>query len=156
MKILHPTDFSEAATHAQAEAVRLAHAIGGELVLLHVAVEAPLYGEGLMSRSEVREVYAAARQWATAALEERAAAIREHGLATRWLLAGGAPAEEIVRTATAEGVGYIVLGTRGLGGLERFFLGSVADRVIRSAPCPVITVRMPEGGGPGREGGASP
>jgi nucleotide-binding universal stress UspA family protein len=141
MKILHPTDFSACADQAQQQAVRLAHAMGGEIVLLHVAVETPLYGEGLMSMKEVREVYAAARKWATATLEERAAAIREHGLATRFVLKAGVPHEEIVKTAAEEGADLIVLGTHGRGGVERFFIGSVADRVIRTAPCPVVTVR---------------
>ena len=144
MKILHPTDFSGAADRAQQQALRLAHGLGGEVILLHVAVEAPLYGEGLMSRKEVRDVFAAARKWATTTLEERAAALREHGLATRVLLKTGVPHEEIVKTAAQEGVDLIVMGTHGRGAVERFFLGSVADRVVRSAPCPVVTVRGPE------------
>jgi nucleotide-binding universal stress UspA family protein len=45
--------------------------------------------------------------------------------------------------ATDEGVDYIVIGTEGRGGLERALLGSVADRVVRTAPCPVVTVRQP-------------
>jgi len=81
---------------------------------------------------------------ATAALEERAAKIREHGLATRWLLKTGVPHEEIVKTASEEGAAYVVMGTHGRGALERFLLGSVADRVVRTAPCPVVTVRQPE------------
>ena len=141
MKILHPTDFSECADRAQQQAIRLAHAMGGEIVLLHVTVQAPLYGEGLMSSKEVRGVYAAAREWATKTLEERAAMIREHGLATRTLMRTGTPHEEIVQAAAAERADLIVLGTHGRGGVERFFIGSVADRVIRSAPCPVVTVR---------------
>lgn len=144
MKILHPTDFSEAAAYAEQQAVRLAHAIGGEVVLLHVAVEAPVFGEGLMAAKEVREVYAAARKWATGALEQRAAKIGEHGLATRWRLETGVPHEVITKTAAEEGADYIVIGTRGRGGLERFLIGSVADRVVRTAPCPVVTVRQPE------------
>ncbi len=144
MKILHPTDFSEAAGAAEQEAVRLAHAIGGELILLHVAVEAPLYGEGLMTPKELRDVYAAARKWASEALEEHAARVREHGLATRWRLESGVPHEVIAKVAAEEHADYIVIGTRGHGGLERFFLGSVADRVVRTAPCPVLTVRRPE------------
>jgi nucleotide-binding universal stress UspA family protein len=143
MTILHPTDFSESAEHAEQQAVRLAHAVGGEVVLLHVAVEAPLYGEGLMTPKEIREVYEAARKWVTGALEARCAKIREHGLATRWVLRTGVPHEEIARAAIEEGADYIVVGTRGRGGLERAFLGSVADRVVRTAPCPVVTVRLP-------------
>lgn len=143
MKILHPTDFSECADRAEAETIRLAHAIGAEIILLHVAVEAPLYGEGLLNMSEVRQVYEAQRKWATATLGERVARIREHGLSTRWLLLTGAPHEEIVKVAQEERVDLIVMGTHGRGGVERFLLGSVADRVIRTAPCSVLTVREP-------------
>jgi universal stress protein A len=143
MKILHPTDFLESAERAQQEAIRLARSIGAELILLHVAVETPLYGEGLFNMPEVKEVYAAARKWATATLEERAVKIRGDGLATRWLLRTGVPHDEIVKTATEEGADYVVIGTHGRGGLERVFLGSVADRVVRTAPCPVVTVRQP-------------
>jgi nucleotide-binding universal stress UspA family protein len=71
------------------------------------------------------------------------AKIREHELATRWLLRTGVPHEEIARAATEERADYIVIGTRGRGGLERALLGSVADRVVRTAPCPVVTVRQP-------------
>jgi universal stress protein A len=53
------------------------------------------------------------------------------------------PHEEIVRAATEERADYIVMATRGRGGLEGAFLGSVADRVVRTAPCPVVTVRLP-------------
>jgi nucleotide-binding universal stress UspA family protein len=143
MKLLHPTDFSEPAEYAAEQVLRLARAIGGEVILLHVAVEAPLYGEGLMTTKEVRDVYAAARSWVTETLEARAAKIREQGLAARWLLGTGVPHEEIAKVATEEGVDYIVIGTHGRGGLERAFLGSVADRVVRTAPCPVVTVREP-------------
>jgi universal stress protein A len=144
MTILHPTDFSEAADHAQQEALRLAHALGGELILLHVAVETPPYGEGLLNTDEVREVYAAARKWSTATLEERTATICDHGLAARWLLKTGVPHEQIVKTAGEERADYIVMGTHGRGALDRLLIGSVADRVVRTAPCPVVTVRQPK------------
>jgi nucleotide-binding universal stress UspA family protein len=144
MTILHPTDFSDAADHAQHEAIRLGQAMGAEVVLLHVAVETPLYGEGPLNMGEVRKVYAAARSWAAAALEARAAAIRERGLASRWRLETGVPHEEIVKAAAGEHADFIVLGTHGRRGLDRLLLGSVAERVVRTARCPVVTVRTPE------------
>src|SRR5262245_40987906 len=98
MKILVPTDFSDCATTAQTTAIDLARRLGGEIVLLHVLVEAPLYGEGLLSTARVQSVYDAQRKWAEGAL-----------------------------------------------GLNRVLLGSVAERVIRLAPCPVLTVRRPGG-----------
>ena len=53
----------------------------------------------------------------------------------------GAPNQVIVDTAKQEGADFIVMGTQGRGALERFFIGSVADRVIRTAPCAVVTTR---------------
>ena len=141
MKILHPTDFSDCAAEAQEEASRLARVLGAELVLLHVSVEAPLYAEGLIGVKDVRKVYEAQRKWAEETLDARAAALRDTGVTSRALVRVGVPAEEIVKAAAEEGVDMIVMGTHGRGGLSRFFLGSVADRVIRTARCPVLTVR---------------
>lgn len=142
-KILHPTDFSEGAERARDDAIRLAKSLGAELLLLHVAVEAPLFREGPLSMPEVSRVYAAQRKWASETLAARAAATREAGVATaEWRLVVGDPVETIVKIAKDERFDLIVMATHGRGPLERFFLGSVADRVIRLAPCPVLTVRQ--------------
>lgn len=141
MRILHPTDFSEAAERAQAQAAKLAPALGAELLLLHVSVETPLWGEGLV---DVRSVWDAQRKWAEQALEARVNTLRSSGVEARYLLRMGVPFAEIVKVAGEERVDLIVMGTHGRGGVERFLLGSVADRVIRLAPCPVLTVRETE------------
>ena len=146
MKILHPTDFSECATHAEQFAVRLARDLKGELVLFQTLVEAPLYGEGILNMREAQRVYDAQRKWAEETLETRAGQIRQaEGIAVRWALQTGVPFEEIVRAAEKEGADMIVMGTHGRSGLNRLLLGSVAERVIRLAPCPVLTVRQPQG-----------
>jgi nucleotide-binding universal stress UspA family protein len=147
-KILCATDFSSCAESALAEALRLARALGAELVLLHVAADAPLFREGLAGSKEVRRVFEAQREWAKATLEERAADCRGAGVPTLALVVSGVPFEQILTTAETEAVDLIVLGTHGRGGLGRWLLGSVADRVVRSARCPVLTVRepAPEGG----------
>lgn len=147
MTILHPTDFSECAEQARGQALRLARALGAELVLLHVSMEVPLYGEGLLAKSEVRKVFEAQREWATHALEERAAETRGAGIPTLARVVVGTPHQAIVEIAKDVRAELIVMGTHGRGGIERFFLGSVADRVIRSAPCPVLTVREAPGKG---------
>ena len=141
MKILHPTDFSACAEEAQVHAIRLARALGAELVLLHVLVETPLYGEGLVAMKQVRELYETQRKWAGETLEARAAEASAAGATTRWKLSVGVPFEEIVRAAREEGADMIVMGTHGRRGLDRLLLGSVANRVIRLADCPVLTVR---------------
>lgn len=91
MKILHPTDFSECATHAEQFAVRLARDLKGELVLFQALVEAPLYGEGLLNVREAQRVYDAQRKWAEETLEARAARSgrrRASPCAGRWSRSG--------------------------------------------------------------------
>ena len=147
MKILHPTDFSECATEAQAVAVDLARKLAAELVLVQVLVEAPLYSEGFISRRQVQTVYDAQRKWTEETLEACAEQLRQSGIKTSWRVQAGAPHEEIVRTAEEEHADMIVMGTHGRGGLNRMVLGSVAERVIRLARCPVLTVRQLKSGG---------
>ena len=141
MKIVHPTDFSECAEQARGLAIELAQALSAELILLHVAVEAPLFREGLIRAGELERVFEEQREWAKTALEERAAECRGKGVPTVARIVTGVPHQEIVATAQREGAAFIVMGTQGRGGLERVFLGSVADRIIRAAPCAVVTRR---------------
>lgn len=143
MKILHATDFSPCADQALEQAVRLARALGGEIVLAHVVPEKLLGdAEGLLiGEQELTSVNEARRRWAEEVLETRTASLRDEGLAARWRLSIGTTHEEIVKLAAAEEVDLIVMGTHGRGGFGRVFLGNVADRVIRTASCPVLTVR---------------
>jgi universal stress protein A len=138
-RIVCPTDFSTTSEAAIAEAERLASSVGAELVLLHVAVEAPLWREGLYT-PEVRKVFDSQRKWAAAALETRAAALAGNGVRARVMVKSGLPWRQIIDTAREEDVDLIVIGTHGRGGLNRMLLGSVAERVVRQAPCPVMTV----------------
>lgn len=112
-------------------------------MLLHVLVEMPLYSEGPMSGARVREVYKAAAAWAEKELSSWATAAADAGLSVQTLLRTGAPHEVIVAAAVELGADLIVLGTHGRGGINRALLGSVADRVVRLAACPVLTVREP-------------
>jgi nucleotide-binding universal stress UspA family protein len=141
-KILVPTDFSDCARRAEETAAVLARGLAAELVLLHVSVETPLYNEGMRSLVEPRKVYEAQRAWAENALAARAAEIRGAGVAAHGVVSSGVAVDEILRTAAAEHCDLIVIGTHGRGGLSRFFLGSVADRIVRLAPCAVMTVRL--------------
>lgn len=142
MRLLHPTDFSETAEQAEAQAVALARALGAEIVLLHIAVETPLYSEGGLG-VQTQQIYEAQREWAEQTLEARTVALRALGVQARWVRRVGVPFEEIVAAAAAERADMIVMGTHGRSGLNRLLLGSVADRVIRLAPCPVLAVREP-------------
>jgi nucleotide-binding universal stress UspA family protein len=64
--------------------------------------------------------------------------------APEWVLRAGTPHEQIVGAAQDEKADVIVIGTHGRTGVNRMLLGSVAERVVRLAPCPVLTVRPPE------------
>ena len=142
-RILVPTDFSTQSERAWATARRLARAVGAELVLLHVFVELPLYSEVPLSGERVREAYAAARTWAVEHLDQWAATARGEGLAVKTLMRTGIAHEDIVAAARDEGADLIAIGTHGRGGLNRLLLGSVCDRVIQLASCPVLAVREP-------------
>jgi universal stress protein A len=140
MTIVCPTDFSEPAAQAQAAALRLARALGGEVVFVHVAVETPLYGEGI-GKLDLPKIYDHQRAWAANALRDRVTAASQEGVPARFLVRVGVPHEQIVKAARDEAADYIVIGTHGRTGLNRLLLGSVAERVIRLAPCPVLAVR---------------
>ena len=86
-------------------------------------------------------MFEAQRKWAADTLAARAAVLAAEGTPARSVVKVGAAWEEIIRVAAEEHADMIVMATQGRTGLERFMLGSVADRVVRRAPCPVLTVR---------------
>ena len=137
-KICCPVDFSWESRIAMEEAADLAWRFGGELALLHVDTRPPLTGDAPGARE--------ARDQGTAELERKLAAWRDAAepiattTVTSALVAGG-PAEEIVRFAHDGGHDVIVMGTHGATGLEHWGLGSVAQSVVREAPCTVVVVR---------------
>jgi nucleotide-binding universal stress UspA family protein len=138
-RIVCATDFSERAADAERRAARLARALGAELVLAHVASEAPLWRESFYT-PDLRAVFEGQRKWAADTLAARAEALAAQGVAARIVVRVGLPWEEIVRLAAEEHADMIVMGTQGRTGLDRLLLGSVAERVIRRAPCPVLAV----------------
>ena len=138
-RILCPTDFSEPSEAAVREAQRLAAALGGELVLLHVTSDGPLWNETLYTPA-LRDVFEAQRQWAATALGTRAETLAAAGVPTRVLVESGVAWEAILRVAREQQADMIVMGTHGRTGLNRLLLGSVTERVLRQAPCPVLTV----------------
>jgi universal stress protein A len=139
-RILCPTDFSGPAADAERKAAGLAGALGAELVLLHVTSEAPLWGETLYT-PKVRAVFDSQRRWAADALAARVAALAGAGVTARAVVTTGVAWRQIVKAATDEKADVIVIGTHGRTGLDRILLGSVAERVLRHATCPVLTVR---------------
>ena len=142
-KILMPTDFSACANSALGHAVDLAEHFGAALHLLHVVVlhqddpHSPGHAfPGLEELHQHMEEAASSemRRWTE---DPRAAGLEVVEAQSRHIAA--APA--ILQYADREGVDLIVLGTHGRRGLRRFLLGSVTEEVVRSASCPVLTLR---------------
>jgi nucleotide-binding universal stress UspA family protein len=142
-RILVPVDFSPHADRAVRYAATLAHQLGAQLALLHV-VEDPILTGAWTSEIYVPNVpellknliAGAERQLVT--LKESAAAM---GLTAETTVTTGRPAQTIVDHAKDGGFDLIVMGTHGRTGLSHVVMGSVAERVLRKAPCPVLTVR---------------
>lgn len=143
--VLVPTDFSETSSVALRYGKALAHAFGATLHVVHVvqepfaqpwAVEA--YGFSLATLQEdwVREARTRLEQTLTP--EERAKYRAE------LLTVLGHPVVEILKYAEEHPIDLIVIGTHGRGPLGHMVMGSTAERVVRKAPCPVLTVRHPE------------
>ena len=141
-RILVATDVAESAERALACAVQLARRHGAELVLVHVYMDLPAYPE--ITAGQVEAIYEEQRAWIEAALERRARAARGEGLLARAVLRTGPAASTIAETAKDEGADLLVVGTHGRSGLDRLILGSVAERVVRLASCPVLVVKSAE------------
>jgi universal stress protein A len=132
--ILSPTDFSEHAEQAVTAAFELAQRFGTKLSLLHV-IEVPVYAIEVALPLENLE-REARRGLALLHPEAEAA----HVDVAR-LVELGVPYQRILETARAEQVDLIVMATHGRTGLGHLFVGSVAERVVRLASCPVLTIR---------------
>lgn len=142
-RIVVPTDFSACGDAAWATALRAARGLGAEVMLVHVVLDTPRFAEGA-GGADLRATLAEAQRWAEREAGERVGAAQAAGVAARSIIRTGVPQRQILDVASAEGADLIVIGTHGRGGLERALLGSVADHVIRLAPCPVLSVRAPE------------
>jgi nucleotide-binding universal stress UspA family protein len=140
--ILHPTDFSPASRAAFAHALALAREEGAELLLVHVlATVMPLAGEGYMSPKTYDDLQRSLRAQAQKQLDQLLAKAKAGRVRARGFLYEGMPADAIARAARGKRAKLIVMGTHGRTGLTRLLMGSVAERVVGTAPCPVLTVR---------------
>lgn len=134
-KILCPVDFSEPGRYAFDYACAVARRHGASLELLHVA-EASAYAEDPLPSGQVsyeQSLKMQLEQWAGNA-----------GCPAETNLMTGIPYDEIVKRAEEIHTDMIVIGTHGRTGLKHMLIGSVAERVVRTAACPVLTVRHPD------------
>ena len=142
-RILVPTDFSEPSGVAVKYAKAFAEAFGAALHVVHV-LEDPftvMPAEGYMPPPQfLQDMEKTARQ----RLNEVLSAAERDKLHAELVTLRGSPFVEIVRYAKQHEIDLIVMGTHGRGPIAHMLMGSVAERVVRKAPCPVLTVRNPE------------
>jgi nucleotide-binding universal stress UspA family protein len=140
--VLVPTDFSEASESALRYGKAMAEAFGASLHVVHVM-------EDLLAHAWAAEVYVSSMPQLRDEIEKESrqrlgALLTDTERATlraETALLAGNPFLEIVRYAKAHGVDLIVMGTHGRGPIAHMLLGSVAEKVVRKSPCPVLTVR---------------
>jgi nucleotide-binding universal stress UspA family protein len=127
-KILYPTDFSSYSNQAYFHALALAETHGASLTIAYVYTPHVDQGDRSYWRSQLEQIHP----------ENRTIAVRH-------VFLEGDPAEEIVRYSTDTGMDVIVMGTHGRTGMDRLLMGSVAEQVLRGAPCSVMVVKLPRG-----------
>lgn len=145
-RILVPTDFTQPSHNALRYGAALAEKFGAELYLLHVVQDLALFiPDNVTGVPPVtptpEQITAAARQTLERSVE---AATLPTSVALRLEVREGSPFDEIIRFARENSIDLIVLGTHGHTGLIHALLGSVGEKVVRKAPCPVLTVHDPE------------
>lgn len=140
-KILCPTDFSSCSRGAIEDAVSLARLTRAEVSILHVyqnpAQLLPMGGY----LGPIADMLGDLRKQVSAELDALAEPYRKDGPPVSVLLVEGIPYKGILDRAEEWGADLIVMGTHGRSGVERALAGSVAERVIRLAPCPVLVSR---------------
>jgi len=134
--VMAATDFSETSRRAVELAVSLARDTGALLTVVH-ACEVPAYAELPLPT----EVYAAVEKEAQATMGTLLASLRDACPGARGMVKVGAPLEQLLAAAAETKADVLVLGTHGRRGVAHALLGSVAERVVRLAPIPVLTVR---------------
>jgi nucleotide-binding universal stress UspA family protein len=141
-KVLVPTDFSDSARHAFTYGLSFAREYKAELVLLHVVENLTVGYASDLFPVPMAEVFQEISGFARTELAKLAEEAKQKGVAVSELVAQGKPSAEIIRHAADNAIDMIVLGTHGKGMLDQALFGSTTERVVRRAPCPVLTVRM--------------
>jgi nucleotide-binding universal stress UspA family protein len=136
--LLIPTDFSAGSTAATEYALWLAGKTKAKIVFLHVMEPTAYSVDFALTRPDFS---AEVREGAVEALRQLVEEARSRGVSAEQSLAVGAPFAEIEKTAADRQADLIVMGTHGRTGMAHVVLGSTAERVVRLASCPVLTVK---------------
>ena len=145
-RFLCAVDFSDPSRVAMREAAELARRFGGALELLHVHPLAPPAVDLGAPPSPADELEAMLRELRQTLARWQEEAARIVGHPVNGTIVPGIPADDVVRFASDRKADVVVLGSHGRKGLARLLLGSVADRVVREAPCAVLVSRVRDPG----------
>src|SRR5262245_22532686 len=140
-RIVCATDFSDTAEAAWLIARDLAAVHRAELTLVHVFPNLPPSPD--VAVPTVIQVWEEQKRWVDAELDRRVAEADAQGIQSHALLKHGSAAEGLIEAASDAHADLLVIGTHGRTGLERVLMGSVAEAVVRKAPCAVLTVKPP-------------
>jgi nucleotide-binding universal stress UspA family protein len=141
--ILFPTDFSEGSAQALQYAVDMSKRYGAKLYVIHVIYDIAKATGWYVPHVSMDEMYKDIQEGAKKELErfgvEELAGVKnvERRVMT------GVPHEEIINFVSANKIDLIIMGTHGRKGIDKILFGSTAAQVVRHAPCPVLTVRLP-------------
>lgn len=139
--VMAPLDFSSPSLDAVEYAIQVANHFGARMTLVHVLE--PIYYGAELGLQSVEAKWQKWVHWRTQ-LDQLVGLISSFGLATGTMIRGGVPADSIIDVAKEQGCDLIVMGTHGRRGWSRLRFGSVAEAVLRQAPCPVLTVKSPK------------
>ncbi len=142
-KICCATDFSDPSRIAMLEAADLARRLDGDLELVHVHAPPPTVGTDMLATPlDVADTTPPELEKTLATWRDEAERLAGRGVRSTLLV--GDPAGEVVRLARERAIDLVVVGTHGRRGLKRWVLGSVAERIVREAPCAVVVARRRE------------
>jgi nucleotide-binding universal stress UspA family protein len=136
--ILVPTDFSERSNAAIETALLMAEQVGAKIIFLH-SLEWPDHPDEMTPMADAG--YAFMKDWANAFLTDLVHQAGSEGLEASAEVVDGVPFLEIIQSAEKHAADLIIMGTHGRTGLQHLMLGSQAERVLRQAPCPVMTIK---------------
>ncbi len=140
--ILFPTDFSQGARAAMDHAVSLARDYNAKLILLYVIQDISIAEWYIPSSLSVTDLIEDMQKSAWKEMDRWAAEVSAKVKDVEKLVVRGVPFVEIIRTAKEKGVDLVIIGTHGRTGIDHMLFGSTAEKVVRKAPCPVLTVRI--------------
>ncbi len=142
-KILFATDFSENSAHAFEYALTLARKFAARLLIIHVINE-PVDLRGFyVPHVSFENLEKEIEEGAEKMMQKFCLTALEEFSNFETAIVAGIPYEEILKKAAEEKVSLIVMGTQGRSGIDHLLFGSTAERVVRKATCPVMTVRLP-------------